>query len=261
MGAHAMSNSKLTTEPMLDGQALRVVLDDPKGNVLDGVMMGQLNALFDTLAGRPELKLLCFTGAGDHFSFGASVAEHVREKAPEMLALFHGLFRRLGELAIPTAAVVRGRCLGGGMELALFCHRVVAHPSALFGQPEIQLGLLPPIASLILPLRVGQGRADDLVLTGRTVGANEAHTMGLVDQVAEDPMAEIERWAAEHIAPKSASSLRWAVRASRWSFHRLLRDELGAIEQLYLRDLMETHDANEGIRSFLEKRRPTWTNA
>ncbi len=195
---------KIRTEPLLDGQGLHIVLDDPKGNVLDQQMMGELNALLDGLESRPELKLLCFSGAGDHFSFGASVADHVGDRAGPMLKAFHGIFQRLIKLSIPTAAAVRGRCLGGGMEVACFCNRVVAAPGALLGQPEIQLGVL---------------------------------------------------------APKSASSLRWAARASRWQLNQTVLAGITALEQLYLRELMATHDANEGLASFLEKRKPQWKNA
>ena len=252
---------KIRTEPLLDGQGLHIVLDDPKGNVLDQQMMGELNALLDGLESRPELKLLCFSGAGDHFSFGASVADHVGDRAGPMLKSFHGIFQRLIKLSIPTAAAVRGRCLGGGMEVACFCNRVVAAPGALLGQPEIQLGVLAPIASLLLPARVGQAHADDLLLTGRTIKAEEAKEMKLVDEVADDPRAAIEAWAKRELAPKSASSLRWASRASRWQLNQTVLAGITALEQLYLRDLMATHDANEGLASFLEKRQAQWKNA
>jgi len=253
--------TKIRAEEFLDGQALRVVLNAPKANVLDGVMMGEINALLDDCAQRPELKLLCFVGEGKHFSFGASVPDHVKDKAPAMLAAFHGMFLRLVELAIPTAAAVSGQCLGGGMELATFCNRVVAHPGAALGQPEIQLAVLPPVASIVLPLRAGQGVADDIILTGRSVSGEEAHGMGLVDQLADDPLATVEAWAAEHLAKKSAAALRFAVRSSRWHFNANVTQELKLVEQLYLEELMETHDANEGLGAFLDKRRPQWTNS
>ncbi|MHC4815942.1 MAG: enoyl-CoA hydratase/isomerase family protein [Planctomycetota bacterium] len=253
--------TKIRVEPFLDGAALRIVLDAPKGNVLDGAMMGELNGLLDQLKERNELKLLCFTGEGKHFSFGASVEDHVGEKAAGMLEAFHGMFLRMVELAIPTVAAVRGRCLGGGMELATFCNRVVAHPDAVFAQPEIQLAVLPPIASLILPLKLGQPLADEINLTGRNVAAAEALQMGLVDEIAEDPMAAVEEWAARELGAKSASSLRWAVRASRWQFNKVLKGEIAGVEQLYLEGLMATHDANEGLAAFLEKRKPEWKNA
>jgi cyclohexa-1,5-dienecarbonyl-CoA hydratase len=256
-----MSETKIRTEELLGGAVLRVVLDAPKGNVLDGVMMRSLTALLDQLRGKPDVKLLWFTGEGDHFSFGASVPDHVREKAPAMLEAFHGLFLRLADLACVTAATVRGRCLGGGMELATYCHRVVAHPKALLGQPEIQLAVLPPVASLVLPFRVGQAHADDLCLTGRTVPADEALAMGLVDEVAEDPEGALLAWAERELLPKSATALRHAVRAARWRFHQTLRTELKAVERMYLDELMATHDANEGLAAFLEKRPAKYTNA
>jgi cyclohexa-1,5-dienecarbonyl-CoA hydratase len=251
---------KIRALPLLDGQGLHIVLNAPKGNVLDGEMMAEVNALLESLGERHELKLLCFSGAGDHFSFGASVADHVGEKAGPMLQAFHGMFKRLVQLAIPTAAAVRGRCLGGGMELCCFCNRVFAHPSAVLGQPEIQLGVLAPIASLILPHRCGQPVADELLLGGRSVPAAEARELRLVDELADDPLVAVERWASRELLPKSASSLRFAVRAARWELHQTLSESLSAIEQLYLRDLMSTRDANEGLASFLEKRPPSWTN-
>ncbi|MFH1810692.1 MAG: enoyl-CoA hydratase/isomerase family protein [Pseudomonadota bacterium] len=253
-----MSDSKIRVEPFLGEQALRIVLNAPKGNVLDGSMMSELLAALDQAASQPQLKLLCFVGEGPHFSFGASVEEHVGDRAARMLAQFHGLFLKLVELGLPTAAAVRGRCLGGGMELAAFCTRVVASPDAVFAQPEIQLGVLAPVASLILPLKLGQAAADDINLTGRNVGAEEAHRLRLVDELADDPVAAIETWAARELAPRSASSLRLAQHASRWQFNQVLTQQLKAVEAFYLKTLMATHDANEGLASFLEKRPPTW---
>ena len=256
-----MSYIKIRTETLLDGCGLQVVLNAPKANILDGAMMAELNALLEGLATRPELKLICFTGEGKHFSFGASVPEHVKERAPEMLEAFHGLFLRLIDLAIPTISAVRGQCLGGGMELATFCNWVVAHPEASFGQPETQLAVLPPVASIILPLKIGQSRADDVIVTGRAIPAEEGAAMGFVDWIDDDPMIAVEQWAIQEIQPKSAAALRCAVRAARWQFNQTVRSELKQIEKYYLETLMETHDANEGLLSFIEKRKPQWKNA
>lgn len=253
-----MNRQKILVEPFLDGNALRVVLNAPKANVLDSVMMGEINDLLDELRGQESLKLLCFQGAGPHFSFGAAVEEHVGERARSMLGQFHGLFYRLADLAVPTAAVVTGRCLGGGMELATFCGRVFATPDAILAQPEIQLGVLPPVASVVFPLRAGQAAADDLILTGRNITGEEALRLHLVDDVSPDPRAAMEAWATRYFAPKSASSLRMAWRTSRWHLHRRLREDLPGIEALYLDELMATFDANEGLASFLEKRSPAW---
>ncbi|MFZ4576753.1 MAG: enoyl-CoA hydratase/isomerase family protein [Myxococcota bacterium] len=255
-----MPDARIRVEPILDGGGLRIVLNAPKANVLDAAMMAELHAVLDDCKSMPELKLLVFTGEGPHFSFGASVEEHVGERARAMLASFHGLFLKLLDLSLPTAAVVRGRCLGGGMELATFCSRVFCSPDAVFAQPEIQLGVLPPVASLVLPARCGQAVADEMILTGRNVGAEEALRLGLVDVVADDPAAATEGWASTHLAAKSASSLRLAQRASRWQLEQTLRQGLPALEAFYLDTLMATHDANEGLAAFLAKRPVLWRN-
>ncbi len=246
---------KIRVEDILDGKGVKIVLAAPKPNVLDGPMMAEILDALAACKGRPELRLLLFVGEGKHFSFGASVPDHVKDKAPAMLEAFHAMFLALIELGIPTAAAVSGQCLGGGMELACFCNRVVARPDAALGQPEIQLAVLPPVASLILPLRVGQGRADDLVLTGRSVTGEQAHGMGLVDELAEDPEAAALAWAEEHLLPKSAVALRFAVKTSRWTFNQIFTEQIKKVEAVYLDELMETHDANEGLASFLERRK------
>jgi cyclohexa-1,5-dienecarbonyl-CoA hydratase len=255
---------KILIEPLHDKQVIRLTLNAPKANVLDAEMMTDLQKALDDLAGKPEVKLLQFTGAGDHFSFGASVAEHVRDKAPAMLKQFHGLFYSLADLAIPTAALISGQCLGGGMELALMCNFMFVDKSAVLGQPEINLGVLAPPASLILPMKLGQPRADELLLSGKTISAEEAVKIGLAAELFDDHesmLAGVDRWIEKHITAKSASSLKFAVRAARMEFNGILRDKLRMQEQLYIDELMATYDANEGIQSFLERRKPEWKNS
>jgi cyclohexa-1,5-dienecarbonyl-CoA hydratase len=251
--------AKIRPVPLWDGAGLKLVLDAPKANVLDAEMMAEIRGhLRTTVPGTPGLKLIVFEGEGSHFCFGASVKEHQREQAAQMLAGFHGMFLDLIELAVPTAAVVRGQCLGGGMELAIFCHWIFASPSARFGQPEIQLGVFPPPASVILPLKLGQAAADHLCLSGESWTAEQARAAGLVHEVADDPMVALDAFFDKHLKPKSASSLRMATRAVRNGFHQTLRQQLPALERLYVDELMATHDANEGIAAFLEKRSPVW---
>ncbi|UCC43575.1 MAG: enoyl-CoA hydratase/isomerase family protein [Candidatus Zixiibacteriota bacterium] len=254
---------KILTESLHDGQVVRLTLNAPKANVLDGEMMADLQGGLDNLRGQPDVKLIQITGAGDHFCFGASVPEHVREKAPAMLKQFHGLFYTLADLAIPTAALISGQCLGGGMELALACNFIFADRSAMLGQPEIQLGVFAPPASLLLPMKVGQARADDLLLTGRVMSAEEAAGMGLLTGLYDDReamLAAVDTWTGKQILRKSASSLRLVVKAARLEFNSVLKSKLQEQERLYIDELMSTHDANEGIASFLEKRKPEWQN-
>lgn len=241
----------------------RIILDDGKGNILDHLMMEELQMFFDELKGIAGIKLVTFEGAGRHFSFGASVEEHQKEFAATMLHAFHRLFYSLRDLAIPTAAIISGQCLGGGMELALMCNFMFADKTAKFGQPEIVLGVFPPPASILLPEKIGLARAEELLLTGKTISAEEARQSGLVNELFEDKAAMkegVEQWIGMHIVPKSASSLRFAVKASRAKFNHVLSNFLPQLENMYVNQLMETHDANEGIDSFLEKKKPVWEN-
>jgi cyclohexa-1,5-dienecarbonyl-CoA hydratase len=254
---------KILTQFSNDKQVVTLTLNAPKANVLDAEMMTGLQTTLDDLRQQESVKLLQFTGAGDHFCFGASVPEHVREKAPQMLKQFHQLFYTIADLAIPTAALVSGQCLGGGMELALMCNFMFADKSAKLGQPEINLGVFAPPASLILPMKVGQARADELLLSGKIISAEEAATMGLVTDVFDDRdsmLAGVEAWVEKQILPKSASSLRHAVRAARMEFNSVIKNGLQKQERLYIDELMATHDASEGIASFMERRKPDWQN-
>jgi len=254
---------KLKLEYTHNNSVARIILDDGKGNVLDSVMMGELSELLNSFKERNDLKLITFEGAGKHFSFGASVEEHKKENAPKMLKEFHQLFYTIADLAIPTLAKISGQCLGGGLELALICNFLFADKSAKLGQPEILLGVFPPPASIMLPLKIGNAKAEELLITGKTISAEEGKAFGLIIDVFEDKETlgqGTDKWIEDNILPKSASSLRYAVKASRTTFNHLLKKMLPQLEEMYLDGLMNTEDANEGINSFLEKRKPTWKN-
>jgi cyclohexa-1,5-dienecarbonyl-CoA hydratase len=243
------------------GQLERIVLDRPKGNVLDTEMIGAIVGRLDELARRPgPLKLLVFEGAGGHFSFGASVEEHLPEHVGRMLPRFHGLFRRLEALSIPTAAVVRGQCLGGGFELAIWCGMVFCEPSARFGVPEIKLGVFPPIAALALPWRVPGVRSVQIILSGEAIPGQEAARLWIADRCDEDAEAALQEWFATDLAGKSAVALRAAWRAARRPLAERFEGDISALEKLYLDDLMAQRDPAEGIRAFLERRAAVWEN-
>ncbi len=254
-------NTKIIIESSFDGQVQTITLANGKGNVMDKDMMMELDNAVKEIGKNSVVKAIVFRGDGAHFSFGASVPEHQKDLAPEMLKTFHGLFKSLCEVCIPTFAVVRGQCLGGGMELAIFCNWIFAGEDARFGQPEIGLSVFAPVASLILPNLIGQAAADDLLLTGRAITAARAKELGLIQHVSIDPEKEIHIFLEQHILLKSAIALRKACRAARHHFyHSFLRD-LDELECAYTDDLMATHDANEGIQAFLDKRKPVWTNS
>jgi len=256
-----MSSDCVKLEKLEAGSVWRVLLATPKANILDMEKTEILTSLFERAGRDAELKAIVLEGEGPHFSFGASVQEHLPDRCAAMLRSFHGLFRRMLESQVVTLAAVRGQCLGGGLELAAFCHRIFADPGARLGQPEIVLGVFAPVASVLLTERMGRGGAEDLLLSGRALPAEEACRLGLVDEVAENPGEAALAYARSHLLPRSASSLRWAVRASRQGFARRFLSELAEVERIYLEDLMGTSDAIEGLQAFLAKRSPEWRNA
>ncbi len=245
-----------------DGRLLRVRLSRPKGNVLDAEMVSALAEAFAEAArpapGAPALRGVLLDAEGPHFSFGASVEEHLPGRFGDMLRGFHGLLLRMLDLPIPILAAVRGQCLGGGLELASAASLVFAAPDAKLGQPEIVLGVFAPAASCLLPERIGPAAAEDLLLSGRSVDAAEALRLGLVRAVAEDPEAAAVAWFDAHLAKHSASSLGLAVRAARLGLLERVRAKLAALEGWYAEDLMTTTDAVEGLTAFLEKRPARW---
>lgn len=242
-----------------DAGVLQVVLNRPKANIIDSTMVAALRTVVQGEAAQARVRAVLFEGEGAHFSFGASVEEHLPDQVGDMLRGFHGLFRDLVALHKPLFAAVRGQCLGGGLELAAFCQRVFAAPDAMLGQPEVLLGVFAPVASFVLPRRVGQAHADDLLLTGRTVEAAEGLRMGLLDQVAEDPTEAALAWARAHLSKTSVVSLAIAVEGARHEYYEAFLTHIESLEALYLGRLMKCRDAREGIQAFLERRRPEWS--
>ena len=242
----------------------QIILNTPKGNVLDKIMLVELLEILKNFKKKKDLKLITFEGEGKHFSFGASVEEHKKGKAAAMLKDFHQVFYNLIDLSIPTMAKISGFCLGGGLELALMCNFLFAEQSAKLGQPEIVLGVFPPPASLLLPLKIGNTKAEGFLITGKNVSADEAKSLGIINEIYPDKTSMdegVNKFVEQHILPKSASSLRYAVKATRTALNEVILNKLPKLEKMYLEELMETSDANEGIQAFLEKRKPQWVNS
>jgi cyclohexa-1,5-dienecarbonyl-CoA hydratase len=234
----------------------------PKGNIVTAEMIGALTQALDTLAQHPHVKLVTIEGDGEDFSFGASIPEHAPGEIDRVLPEAHALIYALLDFPAPTAALVRGRCLGGGFELALACDFIFAERSAVFGLPEITLGVFPPTASALLPPRVGTARATSAILTGKSIPAADWLEAGLIEVVVADGTldAAVDRWFETHLRDKSAAALRHATAAARLALQQHVRAVLPELEQLYLKDLMKTEDAAEGIAAFLGKRAPRWTD-
>jgi len=255
-----LKDGPVRLEALEGGAIWRAILSTPKANILDMEKCEILSGIFAEAADAKNLKAVILEGEGPHFSFGASVQEHLPEQIETMLHGFHGLFYSILDARVVTLAAVQGQCLGGAMELAIFCNRLFAAPGAVFGQPEISLGVIAPVASVMLADRVGRGRAENLLLTGGSMSAAEGLAIGLVDELAESPGAAALEYAREHFLPKSASSLRFAVQAARAGFEGRVRTELAEVERLFLQELITTADAQEGLNAFLEKRQAGWNN-
>jgi cyclohexa-1,5-dienecarbonyl-CoA hydratase len=242
----------------VDGNIARLILARPPLNILNIAMMRELCDAMEDLERRADVRVVVLSGEGKGFSAGVDVGEHVGDGAREMIDVFHGMFRRLDRIEAPVVGAIHGMALGGGCELALFCDLVLASADCKIGQPEVQVGVFPPLAAAVLPRRLGWQAAADLVLTGRVVRGEEARQMGLVARTfpPEAFAAEAEK-AVRGIAGLSGSVLRTAKKALRAAAFPAL-DALEAVERIYLEDLMKTEDAAEGLRAFMEKRAPVW---
>jgi cyclohexa-1,5-dienecarbonyl-CoA hydratase len=221
-----------------------------------------MSAAMRDLAGRPGVKLVIIGGKGDHFSYGASVEEHQKPAVDLMLPKFHRMIGTLLSLPMPTLARVSGRCFGGGFEVAMACSMMIVDETASAGVPEVKLGVFPPVAAALLGALIPASRAAELILTGRNCDAAELSKLGLANDVApKGKLAEVvSGFIEKHILPQSAAALRHANRAARLAVVRRYAELIPELERQYLTELMATRDANEGIRSFIEKRRPVWSN-
>jgi len=241
-----------------DGALLRLRLARPKANIVDAEMIAALSGALVAYRGHPGLRGVLLDAEGPHFSFGASVEEHLPEGCATMLASLHALVLAMIEFPVPILVAVRGQCLGGGLEVALAGGPIFAAPDAQLGQPEMLLGVFAPAASVLLPYRVNRPAAEDLLFSGRSLSGIEARAIGLVHTVADDPEVAALAYFDRHLAGKSAAALACAVAAARGDMVVAVRHRLGEVERLYLDRLMQTRDANEGLVAFLGKRKPKW---
>lgn len=254
-----MTDFKYITYGVQGGLAT-LTLNKPPFNVLDIPLMEEINLALDACLIATDVKLLLITGAGEKaFSAGVEVADHTPDKVDRMIEVFHGIFRRLDQMPVPTLAAVNGAALGGGMELAIACDMLVAAGGAKFGQPEIKLAVFPPIAAVLLPRLVPPARAMELLLGGNNIDADEALRIGLVNRVfAKETFAKDLKAFVDPYLTLSRAALLSTRKAIRAASGKPFNAALDAAEQIYLKELMATEDAKEGLAAFLEKRKPVW---
>jgi cyclohexa-1,5-dienecarbonyl-CoA hydratase len=242
----------------------RITLARPPLNIFNIAMMREIAEALDRCAQTKGLVAIVFDAAEGTraFSAGVAVEEHVSETVFQMLDSFHNIFRLLGQISKPTIAVVDGPALGGGCELVAGCDIVIASDRAKFGQPEIKLGVFPPVAAILLSRIVGEKKAREMILLGEMIDANEALRLGLVNYVA--PSNDLEQKTTSVLAKLrelSSSSVAMARQAlDLGAAGGTLDSALERLENFYLNDLMKTEDAQEGVRAFMDKRKPVWQN-
>jgi len=244
----------------IEAAVARIELRNPPLNIIDIAMMEELWRTLAELDQRKDIPVIVIGGQGKAFSAGVDVAAHTLDKVEEMLTKFHSVIRSLILTKKVTIAVVHGHCLGGGAELAMVCDIVYATPDSQWGFPEIKLGCYPPVACTALAALLGQKRAAEMILTGRTISGEEAAGGGLATRsVSESELSKSVDDCVQSLLRLSPAALAVAKKAS-YAWDSMHFDKgLARSERIYREDLMKTADAQEGIRAFMEKRQPKWT--
>ncbi len=243
-----------------DGAWRRVILGGSRGNLLSLDLVLALGDALRSLESERGVKWLTIEGSNGEFSYGAKIQEHTPELMQTVLPETNRLIKRVLSFPAPTAALVEGRCLGGGFELAMACDDIIATDSTVFGLPEIRLAAFPPVAAALLPLKVGASRATRAIVTGQTQTATYWHDAGLVSMVAPQSrlLTAAVDWYEQHLAPYSSVALAHAAAAARLTVRAQAEPALDRAERDYLSGLLKTKDAMEGVSAFLEKRAPNW---
>ena len=245
----------------LEGEVARLTLDRPEHNMLNERMLAELAAGIDSLEGRGDVKLIILDSAAQSFCGGIELGEYTPRRAFQVLDAFQRAFTAMLDTAKPLLVAVNGPAFGGGAELAALGDLVVATPRAKFAQPEIKLGVFPPLGAAILPFIVGPKRALELVLTGEVISAEGARNLGLVNRVvSEDKLEATVKEMSAQVTAHSGPVLTMAKKAILGSMGLSLRDGVRQSMAVFLNELSSLEDSSEGLRAIAEKRSPKWKN-
>jgi cyclohexa-1,5-dienecarbonyl-CoA hydratase len=248
---------KLRLEP----NVARMTLNRPEHNLLNEAMLREIADGISFAGERDDIKLIVLDSACKVFSGGIDIGEYTSQRVFQMIDAFHAAFSSMLEIGKPVLCVVNGPAIGGGAELAAFGDLVIATPKAKFAQPEITIGIFPPLASTILPYLVGPKKALELVLTGEAVTAEQAHEMGMVNRLV--PEAQLEKTVSDlvgRISGHSGPVLTMAKKAILGGMGLSLRDGLKHSMNIFLNELYRLEDSQEGLHAMVEKRKPNWKN-
>jgi len=243
-------------------RTIMITIERTPLNILNIALLRELDEALTSYAQDPGADIAVLKGGGERaFSAGVDVKDHTKDRVPEMLEVVHGVMRKLLALPQVTVALVRGACLGGGLELASCCDLILAGQGSSFATPEIHVGCYPPLALARFSALIGYHRAAEMILTGRTFSAEEAARIGLINRVL--PAAELDGGLETLLAEllgKSGAVLRVTLKGLRELSLTGFSDALRRSEEIYLRELLQTDDVEEGVRAFLANRKPRWAH-
>jgi len=243
-----------------DDGIVKITINRPPFNILNVETLREITIALEDVREDDSISVIVITGAGEKaFSAGVEIKDHLPDKIKETLETFHKVFHTLAEINTPTVAVVRGFAYGGGCELASACDIVLASEDAQFGQQEVKVGAIPTVATALLPRIIGRKKALEMIFTGDTLSAAEAKQIGLInDVVVAAELDEAVNELVEKFKQKSPVVLKLVKMAVFQSLKRDFRNALDNVTDIYLDKLIKTEDAVEGLKAFLEKRKPVW---
>jgi len=239
-----------------------LTINRPPMNILNIATMEEVNDVLTSLRENKDIKVLVISSTGEKaFSAGVDVTDHTEDKVERMLQVFHNIFRNMSTLDQVTIAALKGLTLGGGCEIAIFCDLAIAADNLKIGQPEIKLSVIAPIALLILPRLIGLKKTSELLLTGKIIEAAEAEQIGLINKAV--PLASFDTELENFIQPFTELSLvglKFSKKGINLGLETSFLEGLEKIEKIYIDELMVSEDAHEGLKAFMEKRKPLWKN-
>ncbi len=238
-----------------------IIMDRPPYNILNIEMMNEMIDCLDALSKEPTLCVVVITSAGKAFSAGVDVGEHKEDMVEEMISTFSRLFKALWSVPAVTVAAVTGSALGGGCEVAIGCDIVLASEAAKFGQPEVAVGVFPPMAVAVFPKLIGRNLTIEWLLSGDIYSAQQAYEIGLINRVflVDSFKDDLDKY-CKKFTRQSAAVLALTKKALDITYEKNARDGMKLADNIYLEELMKTKDAREGLTAFLEKRKPVWGN-
>ncbi len=239
----------------------RITLNHADKNVLTWGLMAELAEAIESLNGRGDVKAILLDSSQKAFSYGISLEDSRPDRVFQTLEAFNRVFIALGEVSKPLIIVVNGPAIGAGSELVAFGDMVIATPNAKFAQPEVTLGIFPPFAAVMLPQLIGPKKTYELILTGRSLSAEEAYHLGFVNRVV--PEADLQKAVDEilaRVAQFSGPVLEVTKTVIAGSMGLPLQEAMKRSHDIYLNQLMALEDVQEGLRAVLERRKPVWKN-